>query len=181
MEIQSKSISLVATDNVMPNPKNVHKHTDEQIDRLAKLIKNTGFRDPLIISNLSGFIVCGHGRYLAAKKLGMKFLPVVYQDFKDAAEEYSFLVSHNAIGKNEWASLDLAQINADFIDFGPEFDLELLGLKDFSMVPMMDFEDEKTLDSDSKKYIIEVQFVNDMEMMDIHDDLVSRGYIVKIK
>lgn len=112
----------------MPNPKNRNQHSEEQIERLCKIIQYQGFRTPLIISNQSGQLVAGHGRLEAAKKLGMINLPVIFEDFENSDQEYAANVSDNSIGA--WAELDLAGINADLADLGP-FDIDLLGLKDF--------------------------------------------------
>ncbi len=81
-----------------------------------------------------------------------------------------------------WAELDLAGINADIVDLGPDFDIDLLGIKNFciDMSELNLDEKEDPLDGE-KKYLIEVQFPNDMEMNDIKDDLLSRGYIVRVK
>ena len=71
-------------------------------------------------------------------------------------------------------------VNDELVSF-PELDLELLGVKDFT-IELEKFEMEDVLKEDmNKKFILEITFPNDMEMMDIHDDLTSRGYIVKIK
>lgn len=180
IEIKSKDIKIVDIDLLIECPKNNNSHPEEQIERLAKLIQHTGFRNPLVVSNRSGFVVCGHGRIAAAKKAGLKEVPVIYQDFKDEAEEYAYLTADNAIAS--WASIDLSKVNAEMIEFGPEFDIELMGIKNFTIEPFEKFEMEDELKDDmNKKFQIEVTFPNDMEMMDIHDDLVSRGYIVKIK
>lgn len=130
MEIKSKEIVLVDIDELVPCPKNNNKHSKEQIDRLAKLIKHHGFRNPLIVSNRSGFVLAGHGRIEAAKKIGMKEIPVIYQDFKDEAEEYTYLTSDNAIAS--WAELDLDMVKSELENLG-EFDFDLLGIKDFEL------------------------------------------------
>lgn len=180
MEIKSKEIKIVDIDLLVENPKNNNIHPDDQIERLSKLIKHTGFRNPLVVSNRSGFVLCGHGRIAAAKKAGLKELPVIYQDFNDEAEEYSYMTADNAI--HNWSSIDFGKVNSEMLDFGPDFDIDLLGIREFSIEPFEKFEMEDELKEDmNKKYIIEVSFPNDMEMMDIHDDLASRGYIVKIK
>jgi hypothetical protein len=180
MEIKSKEISIVDVDLLVENPKNNNVHPQDQIDRLAKLITHTGFRNPLVVSNRSGFVLCGHGRISAAKKAGLKQLPVIYQDFKDEAEEYAYMTADNAI--HNWSSIDLSKVNSEMLDFGPDFDIDLLGIKEFTIEPLEKLEMEDELKDDmNKKYLIEVTFPNDMEMMDIHDDLVSRGYMVKIK
>lgn len=117
--------------DLRPNPANSNKHSDEQIERLVKLIKYYGWRQPIIISNRSGLIAAGHARLLAAKAMGMSEVPVQYQNFEDDDEERGFLVSDNAIAS--WAELDLSLINTQLGDFDPGFDLDLLGIKDFTL------------------------------------------------
>jgi len=138
MEIKTKEIKIVDIDLLTENPKNNNTHPDDQIERLAKLITHTGFRNPLVVSNRSGFVLCGHGRIAAAKKAGMKELPVIYQDFKDEAEEYAYMTADNAI--HNWSSIDLAKVNSEMLDLGPDFDIDMLGIKDFVIEPIEKFE-----------------------------------------
>jgi ParB-like chromosome segregation protein Spo0J len=130
IQIQSKKIEFVPIGNIQPNKKNRNLHSEEQIDRLCQIIKYQGFRTPLIVSNRSGLLVAGHGRLLAAKKLGIETLPVLYQDFEDEDQEYAAQISDNAIAS--WAELDLAAINADIPNLGP-FDIDLLGINGFTL------------------------------------------------
>ena len=136
VEIQSREIELVPIDSLIPHPKNMHEHPDDQIERLCKLIEYQGFRTPLTVQKGTNLIVCGHGRQIAAKKLGMTEVPVCYQEFKDEAQLYAHIVADNAIGKDTWAQLDIGKINQDFLDLGPELDIEMLGLKDFEIEPL---------------------------------------------
>lgn len=137
-EIKSKEIKIVDIDSLIPNPKNNNKHPKEQIERLSKLIKHHGFRNPLVVSNRSGFVLCGHGRIEAAKKAGLTEVPVMFQDFRDEAEEYTYLTSDNAIAG--WAELDLSMVNTEILELGPDFDIEMLGIKDFAIEPVEKFD-----------------------------------------
>ncbi|NDD53270.1 site-specific DNA-methyltransferase [bacterium] len=66
-------------------------------------------------------------------------MPVVYQDFDSEEAEYAFIQADNAIAL--WAELDLSGINADIADLGPDFDIDLLGIKNFEIdVADKDFE-----------------------------------------
>lgn len=127
---------MVSVDALIPHPKNMHNHPPEQIERLCKLIEYQGFRTPLTVQKGTNLIVTGHGRLMAAKKLGMEKVPVTYQEFDDEAQLYAHIVADNAIGKDTWATLDLSQINLDIQDLGPELDIDMLGLKDFHIEPM---------------------------------------------
>lgn len=176
MEIKSKEIKLVDVDSIICNPKNNNIHTKEQIDRLCKLIKNTGFRNPLIVSNKSGFLIAGHGRLEAAKKLGMTQVPVVFQDFKNEADEYAFMTADNAIAS--WAELDLEKIKLDTLEFD-DLDLEMLGMENFSILEMAEESEEDEKDEPEKKLILQVELPNELELRDLYDDLISKGYLVK--
>lgn len=180
MKIQSESIELVSIDSLIPYSKNMNRHTEEQISRLVRLIEYQGFRDPIIVQKGTNIVAAGHGRLKAAKKLGMKEVPVTYQEFENEAQFYSFVASHNAIAS--WASLDLLKINSDMLDFGPDFDIDMLGINKFNVEPLEKFEIEDEIRDDlNRKFVLEITFPNELELADIRDDLTSRGYIVKEK
>ena len=128
--IKSNTIELVDIESIVKNPKNANQHPPEQIKRLEKLIKFQGFRNPLIISNRTGFLVVGHGRLEAAKNLGMDKVPVIKQDFESEAQEYAYLVSDNEIAR--WASLDSDLVVDELKNLDLD-DIELLGIEDFEM------------------------------------------------
>jgi DNA modification methylase len=143
--IKAENIKLVDINHLVLNPKNNNKHPKEQIDRLIKLIEFQGFRNPVIVSNRTGFVVAGHGRIEAAKKLKMKQVPVIYQDFDSEAQEYAYMTSDNAI--TSWAELDLSMVNTEMLDLGPEFEVDLLGIKDFVIEPVEKFEPQADEDA----------------------------------
>jgi ParB-like chromosome segregation protein Spo0J len=89
---------MVQPDDLTPNEANPRDHSLEQIDRLCRLITHHGWRSPIIVSNLSGKIVTGHGRYLAAKSMGTE-IPVVRQDFDSESDENAHLLADNQIGE----------------------------------------------------------------------------------
>lgn len=57
---------IAKVKDLRPNPKNPNKHPSDQIALLAKIIMATGWRAPITVSADSGYIVKGHGRYMAA-------------------------------------------------------------------------------------------------------------------
>ena len=96
---------LVNIEKVIPNPKNPNKHPDKQIAMLAKIIDAQGWRAPITVSKRSGFIVRGHGRLMAAQKLGLSQVPVDYQDYESEAAEWADLIADNRL--SELAEIDL--------------------------------------------------------------------------
>jgi hypothetical protein len=122
---------LVPITDLHPHPKNRNSHPQEQITRLARILEYQGWRYPIKVSKLSGFITSGHGRLEAAKAAGWAEVPVNYQDYESEEQEYADLQADNSIAS--WAELDLSGINADLADLGPDFDIDLLGLKNFTL------------------------------------------------
>jgi DNA modification methylase len=120
------------------NPKNRNVHPPAQIDRLAEILKYQGARKAAVLSKRSGYLTAGHGRIMAAERAGWKEYPVDYQDYDDEAQEFADLTADNAVSL--WAELDLAGINQDALDFGPDFDLDMLGIKDFELVDPTELE-----------------------------------------
>jgi DNA modification methylase len=131
--IRANEIKHIPINELRPHPKNPNKHGKDQIDRLADIIRYQGFRRPVTVSNLSGYVTVGHGRIEAAKKLGMEFVPVTFQDYDDDTQEYADIVADNAI--DDWAELDFAMVNAEVPELGPDFDIDLLGIRDFEIEP----------------------------------------------
>ena len=133
MDIKIKCLfdKLVDPKQLKDNPKNRNKHGQDQIERLAQIYKYQGIRHPIIISAETGYIVAGHGRKLAAIRAGIKEVPVVIQCFDSQEQEYAFVQSDNAIAL--WADLDLSGINADLEFLGPDFNIDMLGINNFTL------------------------------------------------
>jgi len=179
IQVKCEYSKLVDPHILVPHPKNSNKHNEKQISMLAKIIAYQGFRSPIVVSNRSGYVVVGHGRLAAALQLDMPSVPVDYQDFANEAEEFQHLIADNKIA-------ELAEHDDQFmVESIKEFDLidsdlQLLGLDDFSIFQADYDTEEKEQKEEEKKYAIQVEFPNDMEMNDTKDELLNRGFIVRV-
>ena len=126
MEIKSKEIRLVRIDRIVEHPSNANRHTLEQIERLAEIIQDSGFREPLVVSTLSGKLVAGHCRLAAAKLIGMTELPVIHQSFSTESGEIKFMIADNEIAR--WAELD-RQLVYKMIEELEIPNIEMLGIE----------------------------------------------------
>lgn len=125
---------LVDIKKLKPNPKNRNSHPSDQIERLAKILTYQGWRYPVKVSKRSGFITSGHGRLEAAKKNGWKQVPVNFQDYESDEQEYADLQADNLIALE--SEMDLGKIQNDVLEFGPEFDVDMLGKLNFHIGPI---------------------------------------------
>lgn len=121
---------LVDIHKLQENPKNPNKHPDRQIEMLAKIIDYQGQRSPVVVSKRSGFIVKGHGRLEALRRLQWPQVAVDFQDYESEAQEYADMVADNKIA--ELAQHDDSMMLDGIKEFGFE-DFELLGLDDFEL------------------------------------------------
>jgi hypothetical protein len=152
MKIHCLYDKLVKLKDLKPHPKNRNKHGADQIARLAKILDYQGWRYPVKVSKLSGHVTSGHGRIMAAELNKWDKIPVNFQDYENEEQEYADVQADNAIAS--WAELDMAGINGDLENLGPDFDLEMLGIKDFVLEPADKFQDENKPLNLSDRFLI---------------------------
>jgi len=97
LKIKCSYSKIVLTESLVPHPDNPNKHSETQVSMLADLIRSVGWRYPITSSNRSGFIVSGHARWLAAKRLGLESVPVDFQDYDNEEDELLQLLGDNKI------------------------------------------------------------------------------------
>ena len=90
---------MVELPKLKPHPLNPNTHPDEQIERLAIIIKYQGWRERITVSKRSGFIIKGHARLKAAEMLGCKTVPVEYQNYENEAAEWADMIADNKIAE----------------------------------------------------------------------------------
>lgn len=178
MEIKCSEIKLVPLSEIKLNPKNRNAHSKEQIDLFVKLVEYQGYRVPGVISTRSGLLAAGEGRYLALQALGQTHMPIMYQDFDSDEQEYAFAVSDNAIARQ--AALDLAGINADLPDLGPDFDVDMLGIKDFEIEPADKYGEEEPPPPLEEQLLVVVECTSEAQQKEIFEELVGRGFKCKV-
>ena len=125
---------IVSLASLQPNPRNPNKHPENQIEALSAIIVANGWRSPITVSNRSGMIVRGHGRYMAAVLLKEKTAPVDYQNYKTEGEEWRDLLADNKIAElSERDDKKVGEILAEI----PEADRVLSGYPEHESAPLV--------------------------------------------
>ena len=127
---------LVPIEEVTPNPRNPNRHPEAQLELLAKIIRASGFRSPIVVSSRSGFVTKGHGRLEAARRLGMTRVPIDYQAYGSEAEEWADMVADNRLA--ELAEMDPGALKdlLQELDTGA-LDMELTGYSEAALADLM--------------------------------------------
>lgn len=129
IEVWCSFDKLVPVEDLRPNPRNPNTHPARQIELLAKNIRYFGFRHPITVSRQSGLMVSGHGRLEAARSLGLRLVPVDFQDFASESDEMAVLIADNRLA--ELASVDLNSLEAVIKDLRvADFDTILTGFEE---------------------------------------------------
>lgn len=142
LEIVYKNI-----DDLLPYINNARTHDEMQINQIASSIKEFGFNSPIAIDN-DNVILCGHGRLLGAKKLGLKEVPTVCLSHLTPQEKKAYILADNKIALNSGWDFDLLKL--EFEDLKSiDFDLELTGFNTEEIENILNSEDEDSEDEES--------------------------------
>jgi len=115
-------------DRLIPHARNARTHSETQIAQIAGSIAEFGFVNPVLVGD-DGVLVAGHGRILAARKLGLHEAPVIVLAHLTPTQRRALMIADNQIALNagwneEMLSAELASLKEE------AFDLELLGFDD---------------------------------------------------
>ena len=114
----------VPTDELVEYANNAKLHPSEQVDQIAASIEEFGFNSPILAwHNDEGEpeIVAGHGRLMAARKLGLRELPVVFLDHMSEEQRRAYILVDNKLNANSGFDFDILQselVNIESIDMG---------------------------------------------------------------
>lgn len=123
LKVEYKSTSIL-----VPYAKNSRTHSDDQVDQIRESIDNFGFTNPILIDECNG-IIAGHGRVLAANKIGMKEVPCIVLAGLSEVQKRAYVIADNKIALNAGWDDDMLKIELSFLD-DMDFDLELTGFSD---------------------------------------------------
>ena len=112
-------------DRLVPYARNARTHSDAQVAQIAASIKEWGWTTPVLVDEQGG-IIAGHGRTLAAHKLGMQDVPVVVATGWSDTKKRAYVIADNKLALNAgWDNELLALELGELGDLG--FDLDLTG------------------------------------------------------
>ena len=164
-------------EKVIENPRNPNKHPETQIKLLANIMKVQGWRNPITISKLSGFITKGAGRKKAALLNGWTEAPFDYQDYENEAAEYADLIADNRIAELAEPDLDLVKEILESIE---NLDAELTGY-DLDDLLSEEAEDETNgINPPDSAYEVVVTCESEETQEATYNDLIAKGYDCRI-
>lgn len=133
---------VVQVSELIPYVNNAKVHSEEQITKIASSIREFGFLNPVLIDKDKN-IIAGHGRVMAAKKLGLETVPVLFIEGLTDAQRKAYILADNRLG--ELAGWDQELVNAELAQLlEQDFDIDLTGFE----LPDDYFEEEQDVEED---------------------------------
>ena len=118
-------IRITSVDKLIPYARNARTHSDEQVAQIAASIAEFGFTNPILTDGERG-VIAGHGRLAAARKLGLKEVPVIELAYLTDTQKKAYILADNRLAMNagwddELLKLELTELK------DADFDMDLMG------------------------------------------------------
>lgn len=131
LEIVTRKVS-----ELIPYVFNSRTHSDEQVAQIAASIREFGWTNPILIDPYNG-IIAGHGRLLAARKLGQETVPVIELAGLTEAQKRAYIIADNKLALN--AGWDIATLSSELKALDDRIDLSLTGFSPIELKTLMDY------------------------------------------
>jgi len=132
--------------DLIPYANNSRTHSDDQINQVASSIKEFGFTNPVLIDEQGG-IIAGHGRVMAAKKLGLSEVPTITLEGLTKAQLKAYVIADNQLALNSGWDVDTLKLEIETLQ-ELEFDIDLLGFDEDFLSGLLDEEPSEGLTDD---------------------------------
>ena len=143
----SEQIERWPLDRLIPHARNARTHSEAQVAQIAGSIAEFGFVNPVLVGD-DGVIVAGHGRVLAARKLGLSEAPVIVLAHLSPTQRRALMIADNRIADNagwddEMLAAELAALRDEDVDLG------LLGFDEAELDRLLEGSAEENEDADA--------------------------------
>ena len=118
-------IEHIPVDQLVPYVRNARTHSDEQVSQIAGSIAEFGFVNPILVGD-DNVIIAGHGRLMAAHKMGLENVPVIYLSHLSEVQRRALVLTDNKLAENAGWDEDLLRLELEDLQ-AENFDLELTG------------------------------------------------------
>ena len=168
--------------DLIPYARNSRTHSDEQVGQIAASIKEWGWTVPVLIDEEGG-LLAGHGRVLAAQRLGIDEIPTMTAKGWTEAQKKAYVIADNKLALNAGWDSDILKIEMQDID-SLGFNLELTGFGVEEMASLFDEPpEEKPLpqEQDLKPtFEVAVECKNEADQESVFNMLNEKGYTCRI-
>ena len=136
-----------SVESLIPYARNARTHSDEQVAQIAASIKEWGVTTAILIDE-DGQIIAGHGRVMAARKLGIEDIPVMIAAGWTEAQRRAYVLADNQLAANAGWDMDLLKVEIGDLSL-EGFNLDLIGFDDKMLAGLLEEQTEGLTDEDA--------------------------------
>jgi DNA modification methylase len=137
---------LADVEELIPYARNARTHSSAQITQIAASIKEFGFLAPIVIAE-DNTILCGHGRFYAAQKLGLKKIPCVKESHLTEAQKRAYIIADNKLSINAGWDDELLAVELSDLQ-GEGVDLSITGFDEKELADLFDDKSKSDVEDD---------------------------------
>ena len=137
---------LADVEELIPYARNARTHSSAQITQIAASIKEFGFLAPIVIAE-DNTILCGHGRFYAAQKLGLKKIPCVKESHLTEAQKRAYIIADNKLSINAGWDDELLAVELSDLQ-GEGIDLSITGFDEMERADLFDDKSKSDVEDD---------------------------------
>ena len=134
MEKRKTQYYLADVKDLIPYARNARTHSEEQISQVAASIKEFGFLAPIIIAE-DNTILCGHGRFYAAMKLGLDKVPCIKEEYLTETQRRAYVLADNKLAMNAGWDNEMLAVEISELQ-GADFDVSITGFDEMEIADL---------------------------------------------
>lgn len=131
----ARRIEFWPVERLVPYTRNARTHSDEQVAQIAASIAEFGFNNPVLVDTSAG-IIAGHGRVLAARRIGLAQVPVVVLDHLSDTQKRAYILADNRIGENAGWDDEILRLELEDLK-DADLDLAVLGFSEDEVAALL--------------------------------------------
>jgi ParB-like chromosome segregation protein Spo0J len=173
-------IKEIEVSKLIPYANNSRTHDDAQVAQLAASIKEFGFRNPILVDGVG--IIAGHGRLMAARKLGLDKVPTIDCSDMTETKKKAYIIADNKLALNSGWDSELLKLEITDLQ-NTDFDLTKLGFSEMELANLFDeLKDVQIDDLDYQAaFSIVVDCKDEQEQEKIFNELDQKGYKCRVQ
>lgn len=171
----ASKVEMRNVSELVPYANNSRTHSPQQVDQIAASINEWGWTVPVLVDE-KGMLIAGHGRIMAAQKLGIEKVPTMTAEGWTETQKKAYVIADNKLALNADWNMELLSVELQELQ-ELDFDIQLTG---FDISELEDFiDDEEAVKLNEEEYVevfnVVVECRDETEQESIYNEMIERG------
>jgi len=177
-----KTIEHVSVETLIPYARNSRTHDESQIAQIAASIKEFGWTNPILLDGENG-IIAGHGRVMAAQKLGESKVPTIELSHLTEHQKRAYIIADNKLALNSGWDNEMLTLELETLQEAG-YGIDVLGFDDKELKALFgnldDVDDDLKEPNDESKNLLMIECEGERELEKLFEEMQERGFECKI-